>query len=155
MGVRGWKLWRRPLPPLLAEGDVTQYDSQWLFLAQHSVAMLALKMLFTIQNNAGATMSQLCFALTIVASHADVLRGSSRVPAPRSLGRNAWRTHKNVCVGGYNNRCCDSACNTNLKLGQKAQRGRGWSERKEKEPLGNSWLLIKIHTFGYTQGWEE
>ena len=48
-------------------------------------------------------------------------RGSSRVPAPRSLGRNAWRTPKNVCVGGYNNRCCDSACNINLKLGQKAQ----------------------------------
>ena len=46
--------------------------------------MLELKMLFTIQNNAGATMSQLYFALTIVASHADVLRGSSRVPAPRN-----------------------------------------------------------------------
>ena len=30
-------------------------------------------------------------------SHADVLRGSSRVPAPL----HAWRTPKNVCVGGY------------------------------------------------------
>ena len=121
MGVRGWKLWRWPLSPLLAEGDVTQYDSQCRFLAQHSVAMLELKMLFTIQNNAVATMPQLYFPLTIVASHADVLRGSSRVLAPRSLDRNAWRTPKNVCVGGYNNRCCDSACNINLKLGQKAQ----------------------------------
>ena len=35
-----------------------------------------------------------------VASHADVLRGSSRVSAPRSWGRKAWRTPKNVCVGG-------------------------------------------------------
>ena len=32
-----------------------------------------------------------------IASHADVLRGSSRVPAP---GRNAGRTLKNAFVGG-------------------------------------------------------
>ena len=32
-------------------------------------------------------------SIVVVASHADVLRGSSRVPAPR--------TPKNVCVGGY------------------------------------------------------
>ena len=36
-----------------------------------------------------------------LASHADVLMGSSRVPAPRSRGRNACRTPKIVCVGGY------------------------------------------------------
>ena len=35
----------------------------------------------------------------VLASHANVLRGSSRVPTPR--GMVAWRTRKNVCVGGY------------------------------------------------------
>ena len=33
------------------------------------------------------------------ASHADVLRGSSRVSSPTS-GGNAWRNPKDVCVGG-------------------------------------------------------
>ena len=36
-------------------------------------------------------------AARTVTSHADVLRGSSRVP----WGKNAWRTPRNVCVGGY------------------------------------------------------
>ena len=36
-----------------------------------------------------------------LASHANVLRGSSRVPIPRGRGMIAWRTRKNVCVGGY------------------------------------------------------
>ena len=35
--------------------------------------------------------------LAVLASHADVVRGSSRVPAPR--------TPKNVCVGGYCRPC--------------------------------------------------
>ena len=35
-----------------------------------------------------------------LASHADVLKGSSRVPAPRTWRRNAWRTLKNVYVEG-------------------------------------------------------
>ena len=39
--------------------------------------------------------------VALIASPADILRGASRVPAPRSWGRNAWRTPKNVCGGGY------------------------------------------------------
>ena len=35
-----------------------------------------------------------------LASHTDVLRGSSRVPAPRSLG-SLLRDEPKVCVGGY------------------------------------------------------
>ena len=38
-------------------------------------------------------------AMIVVASHANVLRGSSRV-----RGMIAWRTRKNVCVGGYDRR---------------------------------------------------
>ena len=43
----------------------------------------------------GAKVKQ---SIVAVASHADVLRGSSRVPAPR--------IPKNVCLGGY---CCSGA----------------------------------------------
>ena len=35
-----------------------------------------------------------------IASHANVLRDSSRVPTPRERGIIAWRTRKNVRVGG-------------------------------------------------------
>ena len=62
----------------------------------------SLKLSYTFRN---FTLSAL-----VVASHADVLRGSSRVPAPRTsadlsekkrlMGRNARRTPKNVYVGG-------------------------------------------------------
>ena len=63
----------------------------------------SLKLSYTFRN---FTLSAL-----VVASHADVLSGSSRVPAPRTsadlsekkkrlMGWNARRTPKNVCVGG-------------------------------------------------------
>ena len=42
-----------------------------------------------------------------LASHADVLRGSSRV----KWGRNAWRTPKNVCVVGWCVPCNDPGNN--------------------------------------------
>ena len=55
------------------------------------------------------TFRNFTLSALVVASHLDVLRGSSRVPAPRTsadlsekkplMGRNARRTPKNVCVG--------------------------------------------------------
>ena len=36
-----------------------------------------------------------------LASHADVLRGSSRVPAPHVVGQESVTNPKNVCVWGY------------------------------------------------------
>ena len=40
-------------------------------------------------------------AIERVASYANVLTGSSRHSSPRGGGMIAWRTRKNVCVGGY------------------------------------------------------
>ena len=42
----------------------------------------------------------LSFCRREIASHADVLTGSSRNHSSPTWGRNAWRTPKNVCVGG-------------------------------------------------------
>ena len=39
------------------------------------------------------------FTLTL-ASYTDILRGASRIPAPRMI---AWRIRKNICVGGFFN----------------------------------------------------
>ena len=54
-------------------------------------------LLFQIYQTEGSLIN--CFALfcVVLASHADVLRGSSRVPAPQERVTNP---PKNVCVGG-------------------------------------------------------
>ena len=57
-------------------GDVTRYDSQRLFLAQHSVAML--EQFATIRNNVAITL-QSCVALKIVVAN------RTRVASPLAL----------------------------------------------------------------------
>ena len=44
-----------------------------------------------------------------LASHADVLRGSSRVPAPVSGAGTRDEALRNVCVGGYLMACCNKS----------------------------------------------